>query len=112
MNVNHERLVKKKNWKVLCTVLKHSFFFLLLLCCVVLCCLFVFIRNFTSSLRSLACAADETKLCRLSPFAKQHRNPCCGPRAWYQDLSKRHDWPMKNAIVDLPNKMTAQGVNI
>ena len=92
--------------KVLCTVLKHSFFVV-----VVVVCLFL-IRNFTRSLRSLACAADKPKLCRLSPFAKQHRNPCSGPPALYQDLSKRHDWPMKNAIVDLPNKVIAHGVNI
>ena len=47
---------------------------------------------------------DETKL-RLSPSAKQHRNPCLGPPSVFRDLSTRHDWPVKKAIVDLPVKM-------
>ena len=38
----------------------------------------------------------------LSPSAKQCRNPCLGSPPVYQDLSARHDWPVKNAIVDLP----------
>ena len=41
----------------------------------------------------------------LSLSAKQHRNPCFGPPPVYQDLSTRHDWPIKNAIVDLPMKL-------
>ena len=51
-----------------------------------------------------ACAANETKL-RLSPSAKQRPNPSPGPPLVYQDLSARHDWPVKNAIVDLPIKI-------
>ena len=51
----------------------------------------------------VACAVDETKLW-LSPSEKQRRNPCSG-RPVYQDLSKRHDWLVKNTTVDLPIKM-------
>ena len=43
---------------------------------------------------------EETKL-RLSPSAKQRQNPCSGPPPVYKDLSTRHDWPVKKAIVDL-----------
>ena len=110
MNVYHERLVNKIG-KYFVQFLSSRFWFV----CLFFICfffLFYFIRNLTRSLRSLACAADKTKLCRLSPFAKQHRNPCSGPPAVYQDLSTRHDWSVKNAIVDLPNKMTAHSVNI
>ena len=109
MNVYHERLVNKIG-KYFVQFLSTRF----LVCLFVfyLFFLFYFIRNLTRSLRSLACAADKTKLCRLSPFAKQHRNPCSGLPAVYQDLSTRHDWSVKNAIVDLPNKMTAHSVNI
>ena len=112
MNVYHERLVNKIG-KYFVQFLSTRFLVCLFVFCI---CffffLFYFIRNLTRSLRSLACAADKTKLCRLSPFAKQHRNPCSGPPAVYQDLSTRHDWSVKNAIVDLPNKMTAHSVNI
>ena len=110
MNVYHERLVNKigkyfvqflSTRFLVCLFVFYLFFFL-----------FYFIRNLTRSLRSLACAADKTKLRRLRPFAKQHRNPCSGPPAVNQDLSTRHDWSVKNAIVDLPNKMTAHSVNI
>ena len=38
----------------------------------------------------------------VSLSAKQRRNPCCGSPPVCQDLSMRHDWPVKNAIVDLP----------
>ena len=47
----------------------------------------------------VGCATDETKLW-LSPSAKQCRNPCSGSPPVYQDLSMRHDWPVKKAIVD------------
>ena len=30
------------------------------------------------------------------------RNPSFGPQNAYQDLSTRHNWPVKIAIVDLP----------
>ena len=53
---------------------------------------------------SLACAMDDTKLW-LSPSAKQRRNPCSGPPPEYQDLSTRHDWPVKKAIVKKPISM-------
>ena len=56
--------------------------------------------NLTSKIL-LACAKDETQL-RLSPSAKRPRNPCSGPLPVYQELSTRHDWPVKKAIVDLP----------
>ena len=43
---------------------------------------------------------------RLSLSVKQHSNPCSGsPPAVYQDLSTHHDWPVKNAIVDLPIRL-------
>ena len=32
----------------------------------------------------------------LSPSASQRRNPCFCPLAVYQDLNRRHDWPVKN----------------
>ena len=56
------------------------------------------------SCSNLACAADETKLW-LSRSAKQHRNPCSRLPLVNQYLSTHHDWPVKNAIVDLPFKM-------
>ena len=37
---------------------------------------------------------------------KHHqKNPCSGSPPVYQDLSMRHDWPVKKAIVDLPISM-------
>ena len=36
----------------------------------------------------------------LRPSARQHRNP--NDLGAYQDLSKRHDWPVKKAMVHLP----------
>ena len=112
MNVNHERLVNNKIGKYFVQFLSTCFVLFLFCFGLFVCFLFYFIRNLTRSLRSLAWAADKTKLCRLSPFAKQHRNPCSGPPAVYQDLSTRHDWSVENAIDDLPNKMTAHSVNI
>ena len=41
----------------------------------------------------------------LSPSAKQRRNPCSRSPPVYQDLSTWHDWPVKNAIVDLPIRL-------
>ena len=38
----------------------------------------------------------------VSLSAKQRQNPFCGSPPVYQDLSTLHDWPVKNAIVDLP----------
>ena len=58
----------------------------------------------TPALRTVVFATDETKL-SLSPSAKQRRNPSSGLPPVYQDLSKRYDWPVKNAIVDLPIKV-------
>ena len=37
--------------------------------------------------------------------AKQGRNPCPGPSPMYQDLITRYDWPVENAIVDLPIRL-------
>ena len=51
-----------------------------------------------------ACATDETKLW-LSSSAKQRRSPCSRLPPVYKDLSTRHDWPVKNANVDLPIRM-------
>jgi len=51
-----------------------------------------------------SCATDEIKL-RLSPSAKQCRNPCSTPPPVYQDLSMCRDWPVKKAIVDLPIRL-------
>ena len=48
--------------------------------------------------------ADETKLW-LSPFAKQLWNPCSRSPPVYLNLSTRHDWTVKNAMVDLPIQM-------
>ena len=42
-------------------------------------------------------STDETKLLS-SPPVKQRQNP----KPVYLDLSTRHDWPVKNAIFDLP----------
>ena len=34
------------------------------------------------------------------------RNPSCsGPQPVYQDLSTRHDWPVKKAVVELPIRL-------
>ena len=41
----------------------------------------------------------------LSASAKQRRKPWSRPPPVYQDLSTRHDWPVKKAIVDFPIKL-------
>ena len=41
----------------------------------------------------------------LSLSVKQCRNHCCGAPLVYQDLSTSHDWPVKQASVDLLIKM-------
>ena len=66
---------------------------------------------FHFSFGKIACATDETKL-RLSPSAKQSRNPCSGPSPVYQDMSTRHDWPVKKAIVDLPIRIQRNSKHI
>ena len=38
----------------------------------------------------------------LSRSAKQCWNPYSGPLPVYQDLSMRHDWPLKRVIINLP----------
>ena len=58
-----------------------------------------FKRDGRSSLR------HRRNLTLLSPSAKQRQNPCSGPSPVYQDLSTRHDWSVKKAIVDLPIRM-------
>lgn len=35
----------------------------------------------------------------------QCQNPCSGPSALYQDLSKCHDWPAKKGIISLANQV-------
>ena len=64
--------------------------------------------NLTKNLRVLTafqdgkhCATGETKLW-LSPSTKKCQTPCSGYPPVYQDLNTRHDWSVKNAIVDLP----------
>ena len=52
----------------------------------------------------IACATGETNIW-LSPSAKQRRNPCSGSPPVYQDLSTRHDWPVKKDMLDLPIRM-------
>ena len=42
----------------------------------------------------MAHAADKTKPW-LGPSAKQRQNPCSRFPPVYQDLSTRHDWPVK-----------------
>ena len=66
---------------------------------------------FLFSFGKIACATDETKLC-LSPSAKQSRNPCSGPSPVYGDMSTRHDWPVKKAIVDLPIRIQRNSKHI
>ena len=62
------------------------------------------VYTFTICTFHLACTPDETKLW-LSPSAKQRRNSCSGPPPVYQDLSTRHDWTVKKAIIDWPIRM-------
>ena len=38
-------------------------------------------------------------------FAKERRNPCSRHPSVYQDLSTRHDWTVKKAIVNLPIRL-------
>ena len=52
----------------------------------------------------VACSTDETKLW-LPPSGNHRRNPCSGPPHVYQDLCMRHDWSIKNPIVDLPIRL-------
>lgn len=51
------------------------------------------------------CTIDETELL-LIPSAKQQQNPCSGSPHVYQDLNMCHDWPVENAMVNLPIEMT------
>ena len=60
--------------------------------------------TFISTQIKVAGATDRTKLL-LSTSAKQHRNPFSRLPPLYQDLSMRHDWPVKKAIVDLPIRL-------
>ena len=57
-----------------------------------------------SERKTVAYATDETKVW-LSPSVKERRNPCSRSPTVYLDLSTRHDWPVKNAIVDLPIRL-------
>ena len=41
----------------------------------------------------------------LSPFEKQHRNPCQVHPSFYQDLHTYHDWLVKKAIIYLHIKL-------
>ena len=65
---------------------------------------------------SVACTTEETKLL-LGLSARQSQNPSSGSPHMYQDLSNRHDWPVKKAIVDLPirrkrNSECISGINL
>ena len=42
---------------------------------------------------------------RLSPSAKQRRNPCYRRPSVYQDLGTRYDWPVKKFIANLPIRL-------
>ena len=42
---------------------------------------------------------------RLVRSEKQRQNPCFRSLSVYQDLSTHHDWPFKEAIVDLPIRL-------
>lgn len=42
---------------------------------------------------------------RLVTSEKQRQNPCFRPLSVYEDLSARHDLPVKEAIVDLPIRL-------
>ena len=59
----------------------------------------------------IACATGETNIW-LSPSAKQRRNPCSGSPPVYQDLSTRHDWPVKKDMLDLPIRMKGNSKRI
>ena len=61
-------------------------------------------RTKTFAKQPVCACADETKLW-LSPSAKQLRNSCSGLPPVHHDLSTRHDWPVKKAIVRLPISM-------
>ena len=69
------------------------------------------LKNWTASPDSTSLLPDEDKLW-LSPSGEQCQNPCSGPPSVYQDLSTRHDWPVKNAIVDLPIRMKGNSKRI
>ena len=62
----------------------------------------VFPTQLKSALFQYLLRAPQTE---LSPPAKQDRNPCSGPSPLYQDLITCYDWPVKNAIVDLPIRL-------
>ena len=53
-------------------------------------------------------SAPQTK---LFPSGEQCY-PCSGAPSVYQDLSTRHDWPVKKAIVDLPIRMKGNSKRI
>ena len=48
----------------------------------------------------------------LSPSTKQRRNPCSRSVPVYHDLSTRHDWTVKNAIVNLPIRLKGNSKRI
>ena len=51
----------------------------------------------------IACAKNEPILVKY--VCEKASSPCSGPTPAYQDMSTRHDWPIKKAIVDLPIRM-------
>ena len=53
--------------------------------------------------------------CRVTswPFKFRDIPDCCsGHLAAYQDLSMRHDWPVEEAIVDLPTKLKGKSAHL
>ena len=48
----------------------------------------------------------------LSPSTKQRRNPCSRSPPVYHDLSTRHDWTVKNPIVNLPIRLKGNSKRI
>ena len=51
----------------------------------------------------LTCAVEETKLLVKSVGEAAQKSLFCAPSE-YQDLSTRHNWPFKRAIVQFGNK--------
>ena len=62
----------------------------------------VFPTQLKSGLFQYLLLAPQTE---LSPSATQRRNSCSGPSPVYRDLITRCNWPVKNAIVDLPIRL-------
>ena len=59
-----------------------------------------------TSLKDISASTPQVELnFWLSPSVRQLQNPFSWAPPVYQDLSMGHDWPVKNAIVDLPIRL-------